>query len=103
MGDHERMSGIPLEKLIDMRRYGAPPPDAMSVEEMLLYKAVDAYIAIGSPFDGVLEAPEYVAVLYGRYAADISRAAEELRQAMRPVLEGLHEAWASQVAERDEN
>ncbi len=76
-----------LEELISARSVGEPIGLGDSPEARFLAEAVDRYLAIATPFDGVLEAPEAVGAAYARHGEACGAAAHELRRASRSVLE----------------
>ncbi len=59
---------------------------------MMLDNFIDCYLDVRSPFDGLKEAPEAVNEAYRRHADACSAAADDLRAAIRPVLEELFAA-----------
>lgn len=81
-----------LDDLIHHRRIGKPVSLGHSVESMILGDFVDCYLGVRSPFDGLMEAPAAVNEAYLRHADACRAAAEDLRAAIRPVLEELFAA-----------
>lgn len=81
-----------LDQLIDARRHGKELSLGHSGEVWFLTEAIDRYLAIRTPFEDFLEAPEVVIKAYGRHADDCNEAAMALRRASYAVLEEVFAA-----------
>ncbi len=75
-----------LDQLIQSRRDHEQLCLGESPEAMFLVGAIDRYLAIRTPFEGVLEAPEAVHEAFRGHAERCNEAAGVLRQARLAVL-----------------
>lgn len=78
---------LTLDQLIEARRHRKDLFLGHSGEAWFLTEAIDRYLAIRTPFDDFLEAPQVVNEAYARHAGACNEAAGALRRASYDVLE----------------